>query len=230
MRLRPDDETIHRRLLAILADASCASGVPVGAAEGRRMTRRGKRRVVGLAVLIVVAIVGTELGWRIFDAPWSFGGAGRPTLTGTWEGPRRAKLGAEYRLLVELDHSWGTEVYGMPDNLEGEARLCSPTGDVWVYRLTGRANRAGDAMTLRFGTPTDGPRMPTPGQVDASWDGDDTLTIAPGYNPLLPDGRFAPSRVVSSADPDDSFLPAPLTRGDRGSFERACRLLKRLAP
>lgn len=195
-----------------------------------RSRRGGCLRWLLLLAFAAGAIVAMDVAWRVVEAPWSFGSGGRPTLTGRWEGPRRAALGREYRLYLELSHassvSAGAESYVLSDNLQGEARLCSPTGDVWVYRVTGRANRAGDVIRLSFRTTVDTPPMPAPGEVQASWDGGGQLTVAGGYNPLMPDGSFMPSRIVSSADPDDSFVPATLVRADRDVFERACRQLR----
>jgi hypothetical protein len=206
------------------------------AARRRRpvaVRRRGRIGCLGLLALAAGALISVEFGCRALEAPWSFGAGGRPTLTGTWEGARHARLGTEYRLYVALAYASSSAYsnrYGLSDNLQGEARLCSPTGDVWVYRLTGRANRAGDVITLDFGTPSDGPQMPTPGRIDAHWDSTDTLTITGGDNPLMPDGRFVPSRVVSSADQDDSFVPATLARGDGATFDAACQALRRATP
>jgi hypothetical protein len=199
------------------------------------VAQRGKGCVgaLGLVAFAASALVGMEFGCRVVEAPWSLGVGGRPTLTGTWEGPRRAGLGTEYRLYVDLSYessSADANRYGLSDNIGGEARLCSPAGDVWVYRLSGRANRAGDAITLDFRTPAEGPPMPTPGRVEASWHGAHELTIAGGYNPLMPDGTFAVSRVVSSSDPDDSFVPATLVRGDLPTFDTMCRALRRPPP
>lgn len=191
--------------------------------------RRKPLRFVFVVGIAIAVMFGVDLGIRLVQAPWSFGIGGRPTLTGAWEGPRRARLGTEFRLFVELDYvsSNPSDSYELSDNLLGEARLCSPTGDVWVYRLTGRANRSADAISLDFGTPSDGPQMPTPGRVRARWDGGEALTIAGGFNPLMPDGSFLANRTVSSDDPDDSFVPATLVRSDRAAFEEACRALRR---
>lgn len=199
------------------------------------MAQRGKRclGVAGLVAFAASALVGMEFGCRAVEAPWSLGMGGRPTLTGTWEGPRPARLGTEYRLYVALAYESSAadaKRYGLSDNLAGEARLCSPTGDVWLYRLRGQATRAGDTLTLDVWTPAEGPPMPTPGRIEAAWHGADELTIAGGYNPLMPDGTFAASRVVSSSDPDDSFVPSTLVRGDLATFDTNCRALRRPTP
>jgi hypothetical protein len=48
------------------------------------------------------------------------------------------------------------------------------------------------------------------------------LRLAADANPFLPDGRFVPTRALSSADPDDSFAPFELTKGNLEELE-ACR-------
>ena len=195
--------------------------------------RTGCVGVVGLIAFAVAVLVGLEFGCRAVEAPWSIGVGGRPTLTGTWEGARRAQLGTEYRFYLALAYasaSADADRFGRSDNLTGEARLCSPAGHVWTYPVTGRANRSGDAVTLDLWTPAEAPAMPAPGRVEAAWQGGDELTIRGGYNPLMPDGTFVASRVVGSDDPDDSFVQATLGRGDLASFGTRCQALQRTTP
>lgn len=52
------------------------------------------------------------------------------------------------------------------------------------------------------------------------------LVLRAASNPFLPDGSFIVPRSVSSADPDDSFAPAILSRQDRARFEELCTRLK----
>jgi hypothetical protein len=46
-------------------------------------------------------------------------------------------------------------------------------------------------------------------------------------NRFLPDGTFVHERTWSSNDPDDSFAPFALTKGDQAAFEAICRRIRR---
>ena len=56
-----------------------------------------------------------------------------------------------------------------------------------------------------------------------------TLELAPQWkmNPFLPDGTFAEERTWSRSDPDASFQPFALAKGDQGALEAICRRIRR---
>jgi hypothetical protein len=161
------------------------------------------------------------------EAPWSVGTGGRPTLTGTWEGQLSARRGARYRLFLDLRYSGrlqGAGTSDTPDNLEGTAHVCTPTGETWDYAVSGRADRAAENVQLRltFGDPA---RSALDLPLSGTWHGD-RFAVEVTDNPFQPDGSFKPGpRVSSSEDPDDSFLPTTLEKADRTGFDNACRAL-----
>ena len=218
-----------------------------GASGTRRRACRSERAAAGVAaraqgpgasreddpgvalLLVALAAVGVvfEQGRRLLLAPWSFG---EPTLTGAWEGPLRANLGAEYRLFLDLDYygpmRWGSGTRrrrGFPDNLKGTARLCTPRAEAFAYEVSGDAHgQAGDVkLSLEYGDP----RLSVLDlNLAGAWGGR-TLTLRPHKNPFDPDGTFRPGRPINSAAPDDSFGPAELRKATPADFEAACRRL-----
>jgi hypothetical protein len=190
---------------------------------------RGIPGWVPLILLFGVFWVGVEFVSRWFWAPWSFG---EPSLTGTWDGPLQAGLGAPYRLLVDLDYrsvvrlGRGTFIgSSRPDTLQGTARLCTPRGETYTYAVRGRANRAGQEVrvTLQYG---DRSLSVLDLVLVGGWSAP-VLTLQPDRNPFNPDGTLSPRRAASSADPNDSFAPAELRTATVGEFEVVCGRLAR---
>lgn len=171
-----------------------------------------------LALVGVIFFVGTW-GMQWMRAPWSFPALG-PTLTGVWEGPLRANLGAEYRLYLDLQYrDLRGRIYAS-STLTGEGRICTRTGDVYQYTLDGEASRSGDRVELRMSF-VDPVRSELGTQLEGSWDGR-TLTLRPLTNPFRPDGAFQPNRPRSAADPDDSIRAGGLQKSDAASLLIAC--------
>lgn len=190
----------------------------------------------GLIVLLLVALgVAGEWVWALIEAPWSIGAAG-PTLTGTWEGPLRAKLGGRYHLVVELRYEpppqfgsgrarSGQTGRARGAELRGTARLCTAAGAVHDYDVLGRADRSGEHVEIQLGAPRGVAYAPW-FYLRGSWHGA-TLAVTPTRNPFDPDGVYRPDRTVSSNDPDDPLAPTELRKGSMADFEAACRQLGR---
>lgn len=180
-------------------------------------------RGIIIAALVLSFVAFDVWGIRWLVAPWSFASLG-PTLTGTWDGTLRARQGAEYRLLLDLDFAssrrrpWG-------ENLTGRALLCTQHGDLYEYAVTGDADRDGHnvEVEIEYGDPA---LSALDMLFFGDWDGQ-VLTLTPRQNPFLPEGRFVTPRSVSSADPDDSFALAELRKTDRPTFLIACGRLAR---
>lgn len=180
-------------------------------------------------LVIVVLLFGVfaidEWGIRWYQSPWSYAALG-PTLTGTWEGTLRARLGSEYRLFLDLRYRHqGRRLTRFDSNVTGQGWLCSRTGDVYEYAVDGTASRSGDTVQLTLDNP-DPARSALNLSIDGSWNGE-TITLRPTRNPFQPDGTFLLNRSISTADPDDSFGPAELRNGDRAAFLAACGRLAR---
>jgi hypothetical protein len=184
------------------------------------------RRPLGgwIIVAMIVAIAatwvfGSSLVIRWFDAPWSIAALG-PTLTGSWEGPLRARQGAQYHLTLAFEY---VEAGRSTSNIRGKGRICNRHGETFELSVSGTANRAGDRITLILPKADDVPLGPSL-TLDGHWNGQ-KLTVRPTANPFLADGTFQAVRTISTSDPDDSFMPSDLHPGDPASFETACRLL-----
>jgi len=181
-------------------------------------------RTLNLLALVGVIYVAASWGMQWFRAPWSMAVLG-PTLTGYWDGPLRARQGAEYRILLDLQYR---EFQGRNDtrsNLTGQARICSRHGDGHQYTLDGEATRTGDHVEIRL-SPTDPARGELGNTLEGAWNGQ-TLTLQPRSNPFMPDGTVRPGRTLSSLDGDDLFGPAELRKSDTASFLIACARLAR---
>jgi len=174
---------------------------------------------VALAIVAGLFLFMT-VGLRWLEAPWSFELLG-PTLTGTWEGPMQARLGARYRLYLVLEFNYRNGRGYKP--LTGSGRICSQHRETYEYTLRGDADRSGNdvELNLTYGDPV---RSALGMRLQGAWDGS-TLTLRPRYNPFMPDGSFLLHRTVSTSEPDDSFEPAQLRRADLAAFEAACRRL-----
>jgi hypothetical protein len=168
-----------------------------------------------VAVIVGLVFLGTW-GWQWIRAPWSLEILG-PTLTGTWEGPLQARLGAEYRAYLDMGYQEDIE---SRFNLTGRALICSRHGDLYEYTLDGEASRSGDRVTIQLAY-VDPVRSALGNSLEGTWHGE-TLTLRPVTNPFMPDGTFQLHRAVSTADPDDSFAPAELRRADLASYLAAC--------
>lgn len=188
-----------------------------------------------LVVVVVLSAValGAEAIYRVITAPWSIGLGGRDTLTGSWAGSLRARQGAEYGLYLDLEYRSNVQGPGgrgggvsddVPDNLQGRATLCTPTGERYEYAVKGYADLIGSLETLwlEYGDP----RLSALNfRLSGTWQ-PGALTLRTDTNPFLPDGRFVNDRWVSSDDPNDSFEPFTLTARDRGAFEATCRRIQ----
>lgn len=186
-----------------------------------------KRLLLIGVVLLVVVVFGVEFVSRVLFAPWSIGVLGRDTMTGSWVGEMRAQQGAVYGLSLDLEYKSrdvggrrGAGI-GRSTNLEGNATLCTPTGERFDYDVSGHANRSGNVeiLWLEYGDPS---LSALNLRMSGGWRAPE-LTLTPDANPFLPDGRFVSTRTLSSDDPDDSFAPAALTKGDTGAFEDICQ-------
>ncbi|RIK38362.1 MAG: hypothetical protein DCC58_16745 [Chloroflexi bacterium] len=185
-----------------------------------------KRTWLTALVLLVVVVVGVEVGARFLFAPWSIGWFGGETLTGEWVGPLQARLGAEYALYLELEYRRpvgdSSSSSGPRNNLEGRATLCTPLGERYDYEVSGRANRSGkvEVLWLEYGDPS---LSALNLRLTGKWDAPNlAMQTAWPDNPFLPDGSFIFPRTVSSADPDDSFLPWNMTAGSTADLDALC--------
>jgi hypothetical protein len=184
----------------------------------------------GLAVVALLAVIVFALpeAQKFVDAPWAAAWMPGPKLPGTYVGSLRARLGAEHRLFLNLDYYDGGSSRGggtsIRPNIKGSARICSRDGSVYEYNVSGRASRDGDDVNL--GLSYVDPKLSALGMgLRGPWRGE-VMTLKPSDNPFMPDGTFRPDRVVSTADPDDSFGPTELRRADAAAFETACRQLR----
>lgn len=204
-----------------------AGGLVSESSSAAPRRKPGKRTWIIILVLLVVGYFGLEWGSRVLFAPWSIGVFGE-TLTGDWVGTVQARQGAEYGLSLQLDYrsrplnSSSSRGSGPSNNLQGEATLCTPTGERYDFSVSGYANRSGEIKTLwlEYGDPSlSALDLTLTGKFDAP-----TLAMATTFpdNPFLPDGSFVFPRAVSSADPDDSFAPFTLTKGDAAALEEIC--------
>lgn len=195
---------------------------------GPRAARRETTwRGVTILVLVLAGVYAADAwGIRWLRAPWSYAALG-PTLTGTWAAPVTARLGAEYRILLDLAYRQEERIRsGFWDHtLTGHAWICTSTGDVHEYALDGDANRSGDSIVVRLTYP-DPSQSALDNRLEGGWHAD-TLTLRPLRNPFQPDGSFVLNRTVSTADPDDSFGTGQFRRSDRQSFMAACGRLSR---
>lgn len=182
-----------------------------------------RRGLLIIALLLGVAAL-DEWGMRWLMAPWSYPQLG-PTLTGTWEGPLRARLGADFRLLVELAYAPGPRRRPWDSNLTGRAVICTRHGALYEYGVSGDADRDGQnlVLSLRYDDPS---QSALDLGLVGSWSGAQ-IALAARKNPFSPDGRFELGRPTSSSDPDDSFAPTELRPTDRPSFLVACGRLTR---
>jgi hypothetical protein len=200
----------------------------------RRFSTRqhlSRKRVLLTAIALLVGVMlGVDVVSRIIVAPWSIGVLGRDTLTGSWVGSPRAGQGAEYGLYLDLDYKgrdgggYRSSALGST-NLEGHATLCTPTGERYEYDVLGDASWTGvvEDLWLEYGDPTlSALNLRLAGRWRAP-----VLTLTPDANPFFPDGSFSPSRVLSSDDPDDSFAPIALTKGDPEALDAICQRIRR---
>jgi hypothetical protein len=184
-----------------------------------------------LLTLPLLAVVAYGFTWlqQWIEAPWSLGGPGQPTLTGTWEGPLRARQGSQYRLFVDvrdderrLNRSRSRGTRNRAD-LVGFGRICAPTGTLYEYTVIGGANRSADEVRIELEYPD--PKLSALGiDFEGGWHGE-TLALRALSNPFDPAGTFTPNRSWSSADPPDDIAPTDLRRATLADFEAACRQL-----
>ena len=176
------------------------------------------RTLVILGMLILVVAIGVPLAGRVIFASWSIGLLnGGQTLTGDWIGTMRAKQGAEFGLFLRLAYKprssrpSRSRARGSSANLEGSATICTPTGDRHNYEVGGYASPGGtvEKLWLEYGDPKSSALNL---RMSGEWRAPQ-LRLQPDANPFLPDGRFNPSRALSSDDPDHSFAPIELVPG-----------------
>lgn len=198
--------------------------------QPRRKQMSTKKSLLIIGVLLIAAFVGLPAGYRLVTAPWSIGLRGRDTLTRAWAGPMQARLGAEYGMYLDLQYKdlgvgrRRSRRASRRNNLEGRGAVCTRTGEVYEYKLLGKADRSGKITTLwmEYGDPKlSALNMSLRGPWQAG-----RLTVTSNKNPFLPDGRFDPNRTLSSTDPDDSFAPVLLQHGDRAAFEATCARIR----
>jgi hypothetical protein len=192
----------------------------------------GRKLGIGLtiaAVLLFGAVVSLSRDFfdKLLYAPWALDLDGGPTLEGSWEGTLRARLGAEYRLSLTMQHrdrDGRRRRTRQVTTIEGSARLCAPTGRLYEYTLLGGADDAGEQLRLTLTYPD--PSQSALGlRLEARWSegAPDVLRIVSvATNPFLPDGTFQQVRSIGSSDPDDSFLPAELRRTTGSSEAASC--------
>jgi hypothetical protein len=176
-------------------------------------------RTVNLLAFVGVLYFAGAWGMQWLRAPWSLSALG-PTLTGVWEGPLQSKLGASYRLYLDLRYRSLQGRLDSSSNLTGQARICTRTGTVYEFTVDGEASRSGDQIELRL-TYADPAQSALRMELAGRWNGQ-TLALQPLRNPFMPDGTFVNHRTVSSTDPDDGFQLAALQPGDAPSFLIAC--------
>lgn len=172
--------------------------------------------VLGIALVLAVAF-GAGLVSQLLYAPWSLGWGGRDTLTGSWIGTMHAKRGAQFGFHLALDYKArairrNRSRYGQGrPNLDGVATICAPSGERYDYTVSGFASRSG--VVEKLYVEYDDPKLSALNlRLSGEWQ-PPILRLQPDANPFLPDGRFEPNRVLSSADPDDSFAPIEMKKG-----------------
>jgi hypothetical protein len=182
------------------------------------------RGAITVALLVGVVAFG-EWGMRWLMAPWSYAALG-PTLTGTWEGPLRARLGSEYRVFLDLEYrAPGRRSRLIYSRLVGRGWICTRRGEVYEYEVDGSANRSGNQVEIGLEY-VDPVQSALGNRLEGGWNGE-TLTLRPLTNPFMPDGSFVLHRGISSSDPDDSFASAELRKSDRATFLSNCGRLQR---
>jgi hypothetical protein len=185
-----------------------------------------KRLLLTAVVLVVGISLGAQFVGRVLYASWSIGWFGRDTLTGSWIGTMRAKRGAEFGFFLHLDYKARegsyrrSHVSGKTANLEGRATICTPAGERYDYSVTGYASPFGtvEKLWVEYADPK---LSALNLRLSGEWR-PPALHLQSEANPFLPDGRFVPTRVLSSDDPDDSLAPFDLTRGTLEELD-ACR-------
>ncbi len=153
--------------------------------QGRRAARGGcfgclRTVIASLGALALGAAL--IIGFDSLYAPWAWGWAGRPTLTGEWVGTFRlpeGQRGAAYlNLTHDLNHDFqGSRIFPSLPPLAGTARDCFRASAIQNYTLSGGASTGGDDIVLGFGAQK--PTVPgyAPQDLKGSWNGAD-LTLA----------------------------------------------------
>lgn len=197
------------------------------------MTNVGRKVLlaVGFVVLLASATSAIRFVSRQAFAPWSVALPGQPALTGAWEGPLHARLGAEYHVFVDLRYEQtglsgarsGRSRRGSRALLKGTGRICAPTGTTYPLNVDGNPDRAGQNLELKL-SHTDPSQSGLWLGLRGTWQAD-RLALTPTRNQFFPDGRFQQLRSYSTDDPDDPFVPTELRRGTLADFEASCRRL-----
>jgi hypothetical protein len=195
-------------------------------------------------VLRVILIVFVVLFMAEFvPAPWAFHIGNRFTPLGQWDGygPVRASNGGRYLLFTHLQGGViarggrpGCAFHGGCNTLRGNAKLCTGSGRVYSFSLSGRVH----GWLTTDGSPTDivlsgGSPVPLPhGRVVAfqgTWRGP-VLPIADTGNSFT--GAFTQAGAIRKATSTAGAGTAQgtLRYGSTAAFDQACRALARTAP
>ena len=182
----------------------------------------GREMLVTLALLVFGGVILPE-AIKVVDAPWAVTWLPGPKLVGTWEGPIRARLGAEYRVFLDLRYADERGASRDANNLAGTARVCTRTGRTYEYEVRGGSRWFSD--DIEIGLAYVDPKLSGLGfGLSGPWNGP-PLRLTATDNPFDPDGVYRPETPSSTADPDDSFLPIELQPRSLADFEGACRQL-----
>jgi hypothetical protein len=187
--------------------------------------------------IVLIAFVAAFLA-EFVPAPWAFHIGGRFTPLGQWDGygPVQASNGGRYLLFTHLQggviaHGGrpGCFVHGGCNTWRGSAKLCTESGRVYSFSLTGKMHGwlTTDGSATSLGLSGGAPVPLPPGQVVAfhgTWDG-----------PALPvastDGSFTQAFTPGGAVRKASGVAHPgtasatLRYGSATAFDQACHKL-----
>ncbi len=202
------------------------------AARGNLQTRPRARggclaslvQVVAILVLGVVFVAAFDY----FDAPWSWGISGRPTLTGEWVGSFRLPEGQSGVAYLNLSHNHDARydirdaysIHNLPP-FDGQGQGCIGKAGVQAYSLYGGATGDGHdvEMTLQAQKPT----VPNFAlhELKGAWSGDQ-LTLAGTVTTILDTNG---STLVRSEPNQTQPTTIVFHKAGAADFARACQAL-----
>ncbi|HEY7374991.1 MAG TPA: hypothetical protein VIF57_22705 [Polyangia bacterium] len=192
--------------------------------------------------LLVIVAVALSIPYAIIN-PWALHIGGRSTPGRQWDGlgQIQASNGGRYVLFTHLEggapinggrrSSYGGGSHGKSDNLHGSAELCTESGAVHTFKLTGVV----DGWWTTDGAPTTigltgGAPVKLQGGWVVAWHG---AWRGPALELSTPDNSFTEAftprgeirRVTSTADAGTARVT--LQYGSHDDFTAACRALTR---
>ncbi len=197
--------------------------------HGRPAARGGcfgcLQSIVGGVVVLALGVV-FLIGLDSLYAPWAWGWAGRPTLTGEWVGTFKLPEGQRGAAYLNLTHDLNKDFYGsrilptLPP-LAGAARDCFRESGIQTYALSGGASGGGDDVLLDFSAQK--PTVPNyaPQTLKGSWNGSD-LTLA-GTFVIILDTKG--STMVKSEPNQTQPTTIVFHKASPADFVKACQTL-----